>query len=97
MKTFKIAAVIIAVTASAFAIAPASAQGSASSGQGHYEWRSAPQYGPRAPLQAPRRVWVSDAAQMANCNCDMMKMSAADCMEEMHGMVMPSGSGAAAS
>ena len=25
---------------------------------GRYVWRSRPQYGPRAPLQAPVRVWV---------------------------------------
>ncbi|WP_233203744.1 hypothetical protein [Novosphingobium sp. HII-3] len=39
---------------------------------------------------SPRRVWVPDAPQMANCNCDMMKMSAADCMKEMHSMASPS-------
>lgn len=38
---------------------------------GHYEWRQAPQFGPRAPLAAPRRIWVSDvpaAAQMAQAD-----------------------------
>lgn len=94
MKTFKIAAAIIAVAASAFTVAPAFAQGAASSSKGHYEWRTAPQYGPRAPLQTQRRVWVPDAPQMANCNCDMMKMNAADCMKEMHGMMSPSGASA---
>ncbi|MES2290916.1 MAG: hypothetical protein V4530_14370 [Pseudomonadota bacterium] len=139
MKTFNIAAAIVAATVSALTFSPAFAQASAtSSSQGHYEWRAAPQFGPRAPLQAPKRVWISsdaqvaqsetahtaghyewrtvaqntgprsplltskrvwvaDNAQMANCSCDMMKMSAADCMKEMPGMVMPSGSGAAAS
>ena len=52
---------------------------------GHYEWRQSPNYGPRAPSMSPRRVWVPDAPQMANCNCDMMKMSAADCMMNMPG------------
>ena len=52
MKAFKIAAAIIAASISAFTIAPAFAQGDAS--QGHYEWQQAPQYGPRAPLQAPQ-------------------------------------------
>jgi hypothetical protein len=28
---------------------------------------------------------VPDSAQMANCACDMMKTSAADCMKSMHG------------
>ena len=58
----------------------------ADSGQpmgGHYEWRQVPQAGPKAPLTAPRRVWVPDAQQLANCDCDMMKMSAADCMMDM--------------
>jgi hypothetical protein len=94
MKTFNITAAIIAAAASAFTIAPAFAQGDAPSHQGHYEWRSTPQYGPRAPLAAQRRVWVPDAPQMANCNCDMMKMSAADCMKEMHGMMSRSGAAA---
>lgn len=92
MKALKIAAAIIAASISAFSIAPAFAQGDAT--QGHYEWRQAPQYGPRAPLQAPRRVWVPDATQMADSNCDMMKMSnaaAADCMKGTPGMASPSG------
>lgn len=93
MKTLKIAAAIIAASASTFTFAPAFAQEGAS-GTGHYEWRSAPQYGPRAPMQAPKRVWVPDQAQMANCKCDMMKMSPADCMKEMHGMMSPSSTSA---
>lgn len=90
MKTFRIFAAIIAAAASASTIAPAFAQGETSSRQGHYEWRSVPQYGPRAPLQTQRRVWVADASQMATCACDMMKKSAADCMHEMHSMASPS-------
>jgi hypothetical protein len=94
MKTFKIAAAIVAASISAFTFAPAFAQGDATStGQGHYEWRQAPNYGPRAPLQGARRVWVPDAKQMASCDCDMMKMSstgAADCMKRMHSMASPS-------
>lgn len=92
MKAFKIAAAIIAAAISAFTIAPAVAQGDAS--QGHYEWQQAPQYGPRAPLQAPKRVWVSDARQMADSNCEMMKTSSAaavDCMKGTPGMASPSG------
>ena len=94
MKTFKIAAAVIAASISAFSIAPAFAQGDASrQAQGHYEWQRAAQYGPRAPLQAPRRVWVSDALQVASCNCDIMKMSGTDaavCMKGMSGMASPS-------
>ncbi len=98
MKTFKIAAAVIAASISAFTIAPAFAQGAASSpAQGHYEWQRAPQSGPRAPLQAPRRVWVPEATQVASCNCDMMKMSGTDaaaCMKGMPGMASPSGASA---
>lgn len=54
-----------AATAAAFAalasFSPASAhpqpQGASS---GHYEWQSPAQFGPRAPLHAPVRKWVSD-------------------------------------
>ncbi len=56
---------------------------------GHYEWRAARQYGPRATLKAPERVWVSNSQKMANCDCDMMKMNADACMK-MHGMMQPS-------
>lgn len=98
MKTFKIAAAVIAASISAFTIAPAFAQSAASSqAQGHYEWQRATQSGPRAPLQASRRVWIPDATQVASCDCDMMKMSgidAAACMKGMHGMASPSGASA---
>jgi hypothetical protein len=98
MKTFKIAAAIVAASISAFTIAPAFAKGDAASpAQGHYEWQRAPQSGPRAPLRGPRRVWVPDATQEASCDCDMMKMSgtaAASCMKAMPGMASPSGASA---
>ncbi len=57
---------------------------------GHYEWRAAQQYGLRAALKAPERIWVSNSQKMANCDCDMMKMSADACMKKMHGMMRPS-------
>ncbi len=99
MKTFKIVAAIAAATISAFTIAPAFAQGDATSpGQGHYEWQQAPQHGPRAPLRDPTRVWVPDASQVASCDCGMMKMGTTDatnCMKTMHGAM--AGSGASAS
>ena len=52
----------------------------AASARGHYEWRSLPQYGPRATGPARVRVWVPAAGQMASCDCAMMQASAADCM-----------------
>ena len=86
---------ILAAMAAALSVAaPAWADASHSSTQGHYEWRSVPQYGPRATGPVRQRVWVADHAQMANCDCDMMKMSSADCMKEMHGMMSPSGASA---
>lgn len=98
MKRFKIVAAIVAASISAFTIAPAFAQGDAAGpAQGHYEWQRAPQSGPRAPLQAPRRIWVPDATQVAACDCGMMKMSgnaAASCMKGMPGMASPSGASA---
>jgi hypothetical protein len=53
---------------------------------GHYEWRSVQQVGPRAPATAQHRVWVADGRQVADCDCDMMKMTAADCMMPMKNM-----------
>jgi len=60
------------------------AEGQQQTGSGHYEWREVPQFGPRATGPARKRVWVADHAQMANCDCEMMKMSAHDCMKPMH-------------
>ena len=76
---------ILAAMTAAFSFAtPALADASQNSTQGHYEWRSVPQYGPRATGPVRQRVWVADHAQMANCDCDMMKMSADECMGMMH-------------
>lgn len=89
MKTFTILATLAAV----FTVsAPAFAQNTTTPAEtGHWEWRSQPSYGPRAPLRAPVRVWVpanaataSKEAKSANCDCAMMHASvekAADCMK----------------
>jgi hypothetical protein len=84
---------INAALAVSFAVAaPVFAQGNVTTqSAGHYEWRSASQPGPRGALRAPTRVWVP-AAKQANCDCDMMKMSAANaasCMKEMHSSAAP--------
>jgi hypothetical protein len=60
------------------------AQPAKSPSGGHYEWREVPQFGPRATGPAHKRVWVPDNAQMASCDCDMMKMHADECMKSMH-------------
>jgi hypothetical protein len=75
-----ISAALLAVSLAA----PASAADQSTAPQGHWEWKSVPQYGPRATGPTQRRVWVPDSAQMANCDCDMMKMSADECMGTMH-------------
>lgn len=88
MKTIQFVAAI--TTAFSFAGTAYAAPAPVDAPAGHYEWHQTPSYGPRAPLAAPRRVWVSDSPQMASCACDMMRMSAADCMKAMPGMVSPS-------
>ncbi len=81
MKTILTFAAAIAAftTASAsFALTPAG---------GHWEWQSRSTPGPNksnAPQQV--RVWVKDGGtDVAACNCDMMKLSAADCLMDMQG------------
>lgn len=80
--TFKTIAAALAAILSLSA--PAWASDHDAAAQGHWEWRSAPQYGPRAIGPSQKRVWVPDQTQMANCHCDMMAMRAADCMSSMH-------------
>lgn len=63
---------------------PALAADSHRQGTGHYEWRPVPQSGPRASGPSQRRVWVRDEARLADCDCDMMKMRASECMMDMH-------------
>ena len=77
---FATAAALAAITT-----APSFAQEAAG---GHYEWQFRQVPGPNKSGIAPRgRVWVKDkTAQMANCDCDMMKADAADCMKAMHGL-----------
>lgn len=57
---------------------------------GHYEWRYAPPHGPKEPSSGPMRAWVgpkvNPAAQMASCDCAMMRHTVADaaaCMMSM--------------
>lgn len=88
MKTlFLFAALGVAISASVPAIAAQTDQPARS---GHYEWRTVPSHGPRATGPVQKRVWVPDRVSQANCECDMMKMSPAECMHGMHGMMMPS-------
>jgi hypothetical protein len=81
MKTFLTLAAAFAAltTASAgFANAPAG---------GHWEWQSRPTPGP-SKSNSPQRYASglrTAAPEVADCNCAMMKMSAADCMTDMSG------------
>lgn len=49
---------------------------------GHYEWQSRQVPGPNKSNTSSRvRVWVQNKpAQVADCNCDMMKSRPAGCM-----------------
>lgn len=89
MKTLTVLAAMAAVLTVS---APAFAQNTTPPAEtGHWEWQSQPSYGPRAPLRAPKRVWVPAASETAakddksgNCDCAMMHASAgkaADCMK----------------
>ena len=70
----------LAVTLAAFT--SVSAQAANDHGPGRWEWQSRPTPGPnKSNLPSRVRVWVKDdQAKMANCDCDMMKVAAADCM-----------------
>lgn len=52
---------------------------------GHYEWRPAPQFGPRTWSSAPHRVWVPDSPRVATRDCAMMQSHATNCMSGMKG------------
>lgn len=70
----------LAVTLAAFT--SVSVQAANDHGSGRWEWQNRVQPGPnKSNLPSRVRVWVKkDQARMANCDCDMMKAAAADCM-----------------
>lgn len=78
MKKIVFAALAAIVAVSSASASPINAENQKQAG--HWEWRSGPSYGPRAPVTAPRRVWVADAAQTAACDCAMMKQASDTCM-----------------
>ena len=79
MKIIALSSALAVALISTFAISsPAVARDSVSTEQtGHYEWRNAPTYGPKA---IPRRVqvWVGPPKMAANCDCSMMKAGQAE-------------------
>lgn len=76
MNTIKTLAAAFAALSSLALSTTASATGMQPS-HGHYEWRQTPQFGPRAPVTAPRRIWVSDQpkanAEMAQADAMQMR------------------------
>lgn len=73
MNIYIRAAAMAAALASSASAIPAFANTTPASSAGHFEWRTPPSYGPRAPLRAPVRTWVGDAVPMAaGCDCPMM-------------------------
>ena len=74
----------VAALAAATLAAPVLAQEQSG---GHYEWQTRQVAGPSKSNTTSRvRVWVKDKpGQMAQCECDMMKVSPADCMKKMSG------------
>lgn len=82
MKMLVLAAATIAV-----AVSPAlAASAPSTSPQGHYEWSVPHQFGPRAPLEASRRIWVPGKTQIASCDCAMMNTDARGRMASMPGV-----------
>lgn len=78
---------IFTLAAIAAALAGASVASAHDSAGGHWEWQTRAAFGPnKSNLPSQVRVWVKDRnSEMADCNCDMMKLSAADCMMDMRG------------
>ncbi len=74
--------ILLTIAATLAAFTSLSAQAANDRGPGYYEWQSRPTPGPnKSNLPSRVRVWVKDdQARMANCDCDMMKVAAADCM-----------------
>lgn len=59
------------------------ADGGPHQASGHYEWRSVPQFGPRAGGPVRKRVWVPNS-RVASCDCAMMQAEVERCMHAMH-------------
>jgi len=65
MKTLNMLAAAFAAASTIALVSPATAQSDPTPG-GHYEWRQGPQFGPHAPVTAPRRVWVANGPSSAH-------------------------------
>ena len=74
--------ILLTIAATLAAFTSVSAASASETAGGHYEWQNRVQPGPnKSNLPSRVRVWVKDdQARLANCDCDMMKFAAADCM-----------------
>ncbi len=76
---------ILTLAAAIAALTTASASFASTPAGGHWDWQSRLTPGPnKSGLPRRVRVWIKDPdTEAADCNCSMMKMSAADCMIDM--------------
>lgn len=74
--------ILLTIAATLAAFTSVSAAYASDKAGGHYEWQNRVQPEPnKSNLPSRVRVWVKhDQTKMANCDCDMMKVAAADCM-----------------
>lgn len=85
---------ILILAAAAATLATSNLAQAGEPARGHWEWRGPISVGPKSTPPVRTRVWVKDGpAEMADCNCAMMKMSAADCMMDMPGKPKASSAG----
>ena len=79
---------ILTIAAAFAALTSASASFANTTAGGHWKWQSRMTPGPnRSNLPQQVRIWVKDSGTaVADCNCNKMKMTAADCMMDMPGM-----------
>jgi len=68
--------VLRAAAAAALMVGAGSGAAFAQTSTGHWEWKSVPNFGPRAPFQAPKRVWIADPHPTADCDCMKMRSQA---------------------
>jgi hypothetical protein len=77
---------ILTLAAIAAALAGATVASAQDKVGGHWEWRTAPSFGPKATAPTRTRVWVKDSdGRVASCDCAMMNADAAGCMMNMLG------------
>lgn len=86
---------ILTLAAAIAAFTTASASFAHTPAGGHWEWQSRSTPGPnKSNIPQMARVWVKEGStEVADCNCNMMKMAAADCMMDLQGKRAASSAG----